>query len=274
MLMTIDVGRRAAQAVLEGIQLRVDLAAQGLAMNQSGHAGKNQAAERVPGAWQQWAVGQVQVQAGIKAPPVAAAQFGRTGQPGLAAHHATDGLQTPSVKQGQDGLVDALAQPKVVRADAQQPCSGILSRLMHTDPLPAVATEAPFTPPARRIGRFIIVGCCAAAVHWAAVVWLVSHWGVRPALANLPAWLVAFGVSFVGHQRWTFGDRHSAVGRSAPRFFLVSALGFAVNEAAYVALLHWGHLRYDLGLGAVLIGVAALTYLASRHWAFLGSQAG
>jgi len=38
----------------------------------------------------------------------------------------------------------------------------------------------------------------------------------------------------------------------------------AVNEPAYAALLARGALGYRLGLGAVLVGVAVLTYWASR----------
>lgn len=105
------------------------------------------------------------------------------------------------------------------------------------------------------------------------MVWLVGQWGLQPAAANVPAWLMAFVVSFVGHHRWTFGDRGAAMGQAAPRFFLVSATGFAINEGAYVALLHWSSLRYDLVLAGVLVTVAVLTYLASRHWAFLGNEA-
>lgn len=124
-----------------------------------------------------------------------------------------------------------------------------------------------------RIARFIAVGCAAAAVHWGVVVWLVQHWGWRPLVANVFGWLVAFTVSFAGHHRLTFRDHAAPLGRSAARFFLVSAGGFSINEAVYALLLHWSGLRYDLALAAVLVAVAVLTYLASRHWAFLHSQA-
>jgi hypothetical protein len=54
---------------------------------------------------------------------------------------------------------------------------------------------------------------------------------------------------------------------------LVSALGFCINESAYALLLHGSGLGYRTALAAVLLGVAVLTYLLSRHWAFLGSPA-
>lgn len=131
---------------------------------------------------------------------------------------------------------------------------------------------APLSP-TRRLARFVAVGAVAAAVHWGVVVALVGQWGWRPAVANLPAWLLAFTVSWAGHHRWTFGDRATATTQTAPRFFLVSALGFAVNETAYVLLLHSTTLRYDAVLAGILLAVAGLTYLASRHWAFRGNGA-
>ena len=149
----------------------------------------------------------------------------------------------------------------------------MLRWLMHPDQLPSLAAQPLCASPTRRIGRFVIVGSAAAATHWAGVVWLVSQWGFNPVLANVPAWLAALVVSFAGHHRWTFGDRHAAAGKSAARFFLVSAAGFAVNQGAYVALLRWSTLRYDLVLAGVLVAVAALTFLASRHWVFLSNEA-
>jgi putative flippase GtrA len=123
-----------------------------------------------------------------------------------------------------------------------------------------------------RVGWFIAVGCTAAAVHWFVVVALVSHGGWRPLTANVIGWLVAFTVSFVGHHRLTFSAHGAPVWPSALRFFLVSALGFAVNETAYALLLRWGGQHYGLALAVVLLGVAVVTYLLSRHWAFLRSE--
>lgn len=98
------------------------------------------------------------------------------------------------------------------------------------------------------------------------------HW--QPLWANLVGWLVAFSVSFTGHHRLSFRGHGTPLARSAARFFLVSATGFAVNETAYAVLLHLSAARYDLLLAVVLVAVAFVTYWLSRHWAFLRSQAG
>lgn len=115
---------------------------------------------------------------------------------------------------------------------------------------------------------FVAVGCLAALVHWGVVVTLVDRVGWAPPAANVPGWLVAFLVSFSGHLRLTFRDAASPWWRAARRFFLVSATGFAINQSAYVLLLKLGGLNYRLSLALVLAGVAALTYWASRRWAF------
>ncbi|GAA0777239.1 hypothetical protein GCM10009108_12610 [Castellaniella ginsengisoli] len=100
----------------------------------------------------------------------------------------------------------------------------------------------------------------------------VTLGGLAPLAANVVGWLVAFGVSFAGHYRLTFRHQHAPLVRAASRFFLVSALGFAVNEAAYATLLHLTAIRYDVLLALVLIGIAGMTFILGRYWAFRHSH--
>ena len=125
------------------------------------------------------------------------------------------------------------------------------------------------SPAARRVAWFLTVGTAAAAVHWAVVTALVSAWGWHPLTANVLGWLVALNVSFLGHHRMTFQGHGVPWWRAAPRFAAISALGFAINEAAYAAMLRWSGQSYQLALAIVLVAVAALTYLLSSRWAFL-----
>lgn len=122
--------------------------------------------------------------------------------------------------------------------------------------------------PQRRILTFIAVGCSAAAVHWGTVVALVQGFGAAPLAANVGGWLVAFLVSFTGQFAFTFRDQGAPVAQAARRFFALSFAGFATNELAYAVLLRWSPWRYDVLLAIVLVGVAVLTYLFSRRWAF------
>ncbi len=119
---------------------------------------------------------------------------------------------------------------------------------------------------------FIAVGCSAAAVHFAVVLGLVGALGLHPLVANLMAWCVAFGVSFSGHRWLSFRAQAAPLLRSAWRFGAVSLGGLVLNEAAYAVLLHFTPLRYDLALVLVLVGVAVVTYLLGRHWAFAGTR--
>lgn len=120
----------------------------------------------------------------------------------------------------------------------------------------------------RQLAWFIIVGCGAAATHWLVVVGTVSAFQTPPLLANIAGWLVAFIVSFTGHYQLTFRYQNAPLRRAVKRFFIVSALGFAINEAAYALLLHTTTMRYDTLLAIVLIAIAVFTFLFGRFWAF------
>ncbi len=109
----------------------------------------------------------------------------------------------------------------------------------------------------------------AALLHWGVAVGLVEALAWTPLLANAGGWLVAVGVSFSGHHLLSFRGHGAPAARSAARFVLVSAAGFAVNELAYAALLRWSSHRYDVLLAAVLVAVALATWQLSRHWVFL-----
>ena len=122
----------------------------------------------------------------------------------------------------------------------------------------------------RQLFWFVLVGCAAAATHWLTVITLVSGLALAPLQANVLGWLTAFGVSFCGHYLLTFRHHNAPLVRAALRFFGVSALGFAINEAAYAWLLHATTFRYDILLAGVLIGVAVMTFILGRFWAFRG----
>lgn len=120
----------------------------------------------------------------------------------------------------------------------------------------------------RRLARFVAVGCLAAAVHWGVVVVLVERRHLDPGWANPVGWLVAYGVSLAGHRHLTFSDRDVPWWRAARRHFVVSAAGFAINEAAFVLMLGLGPWGYQAALAAVLVAVAGGTYMVGRRWAF------
>jgi putative flippase GtrA len=120
----------------------------------------------------------------------------------------------------------------------------------------------------RRIAIFGTVGCIAFGVHFGVVVALVTE-NLAPLLANVFGFLCAFGVSFLGHHRFTFPESRGRNRiRALHRFLRVAVLGFVANEALFWVLLRTTQLPYQLILLTVLATVAAMTLLLSKYWAF------
>ena len=113
---------------------------------------------------------------------------------------------------------------------------------------------------------FGLVGLTAAAVHTGVFAALREHWW--PELANALGFLVAFGVSFVGHRTLSFADTQTGVRLSLMRFGVTALLGFAANELSFV--LMWRVLEWPaLPSLWIAMGVAAVqTFLLGRFWAF------
>lgn len=121
----------------------------------------------------------------------------------------------------------------------------------------------------RQIALFIAVGSAAALTHLSAVAFIVETFGLNPLAANVIGFLIAFLVSFAGHARFTFPVSPERYARARMRFFMVASAGFVLNQAAYAEALHlFGSRFYLLALAAVLVGVAAATFLLSKLWAF------
>lgn len=114
---------------------------------------------------------------------------------------------------------------------------------------------------------FIGVGALAAGVHY--VVALLAHGlGLQPANANWLGFFCAFPVSYSGHRVWSFRGTEASHQQAFPRFFSVALLGFLGNQALLWLALTYTSLPFWLVLGAIMVIVAASTWLLSRFWAF------
>lgn len=115
---------------------------------------------------------------------------------------------------------------------------------------------------------FIAVGCAAATVHLASVFALVNYAGIRPAYANVPAFLCAFCVSFAGHSRHSFRMAEKRK-HSWWRWLQISIAAFFLNQSLYLlALKAFPHTWYLLLLGTVTAAVAFISYGLGKVWAF------
>tara|TARA_R110000868_G_scaffold407985_1_gene690057 strand:+ start:13771 stop:14148 length:378 start_codon:yes stop_codon:yes gene_type:complete len=115
--------------------------------------------------------------------------------------------------------------------------------------------------------RFGIIGASAAAVNMFMLYYFVETYQLMPLVANIFAFLIAFLVSYFGHRHWTFREKQHA-NSSLPKFFMVAAMGFLLNEALFAVFLHVFHIYYMLALFITLIIVAVVTFVFSKFWAF------
>ena len=120
---------------------------------------------------------------------------------------------------------------------------------------------------ARELGTYTAVGTAATGVNLGVVAAGVPL-GLSPLLANALGFCVAFGIAFAGHARWSFPIKRSGVPPALWRFAVVSLLTFGVNEVAYAGALRWSELDYRVLLFAVVLAIAGLKLLVSKHWAF------
>jgi putative flippase GtrA len=117
---------------------------------------------------------------------------------------------------------------------------------------------------------FITVGAAAALTHMA--VFALLHHGMAPGLwpevANAMGFVVAFGVSFAGHRRWSFQDAGTTVRQSLLRFAATALAGFVTNEVIFALLLRVAGLWSMFALLIALVAAAGQTFVLSRFWAF------
>ena len=115
--------------------------------------------------------------------------------------------------------------------------------------------------------RFGLVGITATGVH-VLVVWLLLLQTALPTLvANMFAFLTAFGISFSGNYIWTFrmpGQPCKAI----RRFLLISIIAFALNNLLLTGLLHVRWLTPIASAIASIAVIPPITFFASRLWGF------
>lgn len=131
--------------------------------------------------------------------------------------------------------------------------------------------QTALTRSSRQAAWFVVVGAAAAGVHFLALIAWVQWVHLPPAWANVAAFAIAFGVSFSGHYHLTFQSqcRGRSWGSSIWRWFISSALGFALNQILFVAGLHWfGQTHYRVIWFIVTILVTVLTFGLGKWWAF------
>lgn len=119
----------------------------------------------------------------------------------------------------------------------------------------------------REFGAFTAVGTTATGVHLGVVATGVPL-GISPLLANVVGFFFSFTVSFIGHARWSFPIARKDVALAMRRFAVVSVLTFGLNELCFAGALRWSTVDYRLALFGIILSIAGLKMLVSKHWAF------
>ena len=126
--------------------------------------------------------------------------------------------------------------------------------------------------------RFVAVGALAAATHYLVALGAHHAMSLSPWLANALGFVVAFGVSYLGHFTWTFAaqahvqtqTQTQTHRQSLPRFLGVAIAAQLANQALTALFLQALAWPFALSLGLALLLVALGTYVLSARWAFAG----
>lgn len=124
---------------------------------------------------------------------------------------------------------------------------------------------------ARQLLRFGIVGALATLVHLIIGFLLIKSGWAAPK-ANFAAFALAFFVSFGGHLGYSFADQAAPLSAALWRFAIVSGVGFCVNQAALIWLLHHSTLPETGAIVLSTLGAATVTFCLSKAWAFRGRK--
>ncbi len=118
-----------------------------------------------------------------------------------------------------------------------------------------------------RLFRFGVVGVSATLTH-AAILWaLVESVQMRPSLATVIGFLVAFNVSYFGHYYFTFRSTQPHK-RALPGFALTATAGAVLNWLIFVIgtdLLDW---NYWITFLIAIASVPIFVFFVSRRVAF------
>lgn len=118
-----------------------------------------------------------------------------------------------------------------------------------------------------RLFRFGVVGVAATVTH-AGILWaLVEFVGVRPSLATVIGFLIAFNVSYFGHYYFTFQSTEPHR-RALPGFAATATAGGVLNWLIFVIATDFLNVNYWIAFVIAVTTVPIFVYFISRRVAF------
>ena len=133
--------------------------------------------------------------------------------------------------------------------------SGMLSALARND-----ATLASFA-------RFFLIGGGATVVHGVVLYALVTAANIHPTLANVAAFMIAFGVSYIGHYYVSFRSNADHA-KAVIRFFATALIGLTLNTLIFLVVVNLLRLHYFLAFAVVVLAVPPLIFTISKKFVF------
>ena len=115
--------------------------------------------------------------------------------------------------------------------------------------------------------KFAAVGLAATAIHVFMVWLLMDIFSLPPFLANTPAFLTAFGFSYMGHYHWSF-KAQPRQGNSFRRFILIAGSAFLLNNVLLVYMLEKAYFSEMVSVIVSIFIIPLYTFTGSRFWAF------
>jgi len=117
-----------------------------------------------------------------------------------------------------------------------------------------------------RIGRFSIVGALATVIHLITSISGATFFLLPMQTANLVAFGMALGFSFLGHYYFTF-QSNKMMRDVIPRFLITAISGYAAS-AGLLFLLNEAALSPQIKLVLAAMMVPIMSYIINRFWVF------
>lgn len=113
-----------------------------------------------------------------------------------------------------------------------------------------------------------MVGGLATAIHALTYLLLSAYTTLGLTSINLISFTIAFSVSWLGHYRWTFAALRTHKLTALLRFFTIATLGLSNNIALTLLFVEYFMWPKCIGVLPIIFITPALTFVASKYWAF------
>ncbi len=125
----------------------------------------------------------------------------------------------------------------------------------------------------RQFLKFAVVGTIGAAVDFGILIALKELFHVNLYVANTVSFTAAVLSNYLWNSFWTFGDQPKQHGRQLVQFFVVSIVGYFINQAILyffydIAGLHVFRFGYLAAKAIATIVVMFWNFAANKLWTF------